>query len=55
MSSGQAAERRRRRRRRRIRGLRVEGVVGEGNRGMCVWNSSRGLWCGEQVGSMEEV
>ncbi len=32
-----------------------EGVVGGGNRGVCVWNSSRGLWCGEQVGSMEEV
>ncbi len=28
-----------------------EGVVG----GVCVWNSSRGLWCGEQVRSMEEV
>ncbi len=32
-----------------------EGVMGVGNRGVCVWNSSRGLWCGEQVGSMEEL
>lgn len=28
-----------------------EGVVGQ----VCVRNSSRGLWCGEQVGSMDEV